>query len=139
MPRRAPTARAVLPDDRLLQITDPVHQALGTSAKLAAGRAVRGRVVVTDLDGKKISGQRDPSSELKMHLEVYRNRPDARAVVHAHPRWSTLLTMAGAPFKTVADYESALKRHQGYATYLDRAIGRFREGEEALCRCYPNS
>ncbi|MEV0726182.1 FG-GAP-like repeat-containing protein [Micromonospora purpureochromogenes] len=31
----------VLPDDRLLQITDPVHQALGTSAKLAAGRAVR--------------------------------------------------------------------------------------------------
>lgn len=37
----------------------------------------------------------------------------------------------GAPFKTIADYENALKRHAGYVRYLDRAIGRFREGEAA--------
>ncbi|HVF36745.1 MAG TPA: DUF885 domain-containing protein, partial [Sphingomicrobium sp.] len=37
----------------------------------------------------------------------------------------------GAPFKTVADYDNALKRHVGYVTLLDRAIGRFREGEAA--------
>ncbi len=37
----------------------------------------------------------------------------------------------GAPFETVTDYENALKRHAGYARYLDRAIGRFREGEAA--------
>ena len=37
----------------------------------------------------------------------------------------------GAPFKTVADYENALKRHAGYVTLLDRAIGRFKEGEAA--------
>ncbi|MEO6113785.1 MAG: DUF885 domain-containing protein, partial [Sphingomicrobium sp.] len=35
----------------------------------------------------------------------------------------------GAPFKTVADYDNALKRHAGYATLLDASIGRFREGE----------
>ena len=34
----------------------------------------------------------------------------------------------GAPFDTVADYDNALKRHKDYVTYLDRAIGRFREG-----------
>ena len=34
----------------------------------------------------------------------------------------------GAPFDTVADYNNALKRHQDYVTYLDRSIGRFREG-----------
>ncbi|GAA4029561.1 DUF885 domain-containing protein [Sphingomonas rosea] len=34
-----------------------------------------------------------------------------------------------APFKTLEDYENNLKRHAGYVAYLDRAIGRFREGE----------
>ncbi|MFL6855957.1 MAG: DUF885 domain-containing protein [Sphingomicrobium sp.] len=37
----------------------------------------------------------------------------------------------GAPFKTVTDYENALKRHAGYVVLLDRAIGRFKEGEAA--------
>jgi len=37
----------------------------------------------------------------------------------------------GAPFKTVMDYENALKRHAGYVTLLGRAIGRFKEGEAA--------
>ena len=35
----------------------------------------------------------------------------------------------GAPFKTVADYDNALKRHAGYVVLLDRSIGRFKEGE----------
>jgi L-fuculose-phosphate aldolase len=52
-------------------------------------------MVITDLDGKKLAGERDPSSELKMHLEVYRNRPDARAVVHAHPPTATGFAVAG--------------------------------------------
>src|SRR5207253_4653468 len=37
----------------------------------------------------------------------------------------------GAPFKTLADYENNLKRHKDFVTYLDRAIGRFREGEQS--------
>ena len=36
-----------------------------------------------------------------------------------------------APFKTIADYENALKRHAGYVVLLDRSIGRFKEGEAA--------
>ena len=35
---------------------------------------------------------------------------------------------SAAPFKTVTDYENALKRHDGYITFMDAAIGRFREG-----------
>lgn len=54
-------------------------------------------MVVTDLDGKKIAGERNASSELKMHLEVYRTRPDARAVVHAHPPTATGFAVAGIP------------------------------------------
>jgi L-fuculose-phosphate aldolase len=54
-------------------------------------------MVVTDFDGKKLQGDRDPSSELKMHLQVYRDRPDARAVVHAHPPTATGFAVAGIP------------------------------------------
>ena len=54
-------------------------------------------MVITDLDGKKLAGERDPSSEMQMHLEVYRQRPDARAVVHAHPPIATGFAVAGIP------------------------------------------
>ena len=51
----------------------------------------------TDLDGKKLAGERDPSSEMQMHLEVYRQRPDVQAVVHAHPPIATAFAVAGIP------------------------------------------
>jgi ribulose-5-phosphate 4-epimerase/fuculose-1-phosphate aldolase len=54
-------------------------------------------MVITDLDGKKLAGDRDPSSEMQMHLEVYRQRPDAGAVVHAHPPMATGFAVAGIP------------------------------------------
>jgi len=50
---------------------------------------------ITDLEGKKLAGDRDPSSEMQMHLEVYRQRPDAIAVVHAHPPTATGFAVAG--------------------------------------------
>jgi L-fuculose-phosphate aldolase len=52
---------------------------------------------ITDLDGRKLAGERDPSSEMLMHLEVYRQRPDVAAVVHAHPPIATGFAVAGIP------------------------------------------
>lgn len=52
---------------------------------------------ITDLEGRKLAGDRDPSSEMQMHLEVYRQRPDAGAVVHAHPPIATGFAVAGIP------------------------------------------
>jgi L-fuculose-phosphate aldolase len=52
---------------------------------------------ITDLDGRKLQGDRDPSSEMLMHLEVYRQRPDVRGVVHAHPPVATGFAVAGIP------------------------------------------
>jgi L-fuculose-phosphate aldolase len=52
---------------------------------------------ITDLDGRKLQGERDPSSEALMHLEVYRQRPDVQAVVHAHPPIATGFAVAGIP------------------------------------------
>ena len=68
-----------------------------TPKSVSKGFMTPDMMVITDLDGTKIGGERDPSSELKMHLEVYRNRPDARAVVHAHPPTATGFAVAGIP------------------------------------------
>ncbi|MBF8300052.1 MAG: mtnB 2 [Acidobacteria bacterium] len=54
-------------------------------------------MVIVDYEGGKIAGDRDPSTELPMHLEIYRNRPDANAVVHAHPPHATGFAVAGIP------------------------------------------
>ncbi len=49
-----------------------------------------------------------------------------------HTFYPTFASGKGAaPFKTVEDYENNLKRHKEFVIYLDRAIGRFREGEES--------
>lgn len=52
---------------------------------------------ITDMNGQKLEGARDPSSEMLMHLEVYRQRQDVRAVVHAHPPTATGFAVAGIP------------------------------------------
>ena len=49
-----------------------------------------------------------------------------------HTFYPTFASGKGAaPFKTLADYENNLKRHADFVTYVDRAIGRFRQGEQA--------
>lgn len=52
-------------------------------------------MVVVDLDGRHLSGVRKVTSEIGMHLAVYRARPDIRAVVHAHPPIATGFACAG--------------------------------------------
>ena len=70
---------------------------LMTPKSVCKGFMTPDMMCVTDLSGKKISGDRDPSSEALMHLEVYRQRPDVQAVVHAHPPIATGFAVAGIP------------------------------------------
>ena len=51
-------------------------------------------IIKVDRDGKKLEGKLNPSSEIKMHMRVYRERPDVNAVVHAHPPVATAFTVA---------------------------------------------
>ena len=60
-----------------------------TPSGVSKGRMTPDMLLVMDLEGKVVEGDRHPSSEGKMHLAVYRGRPDVRAVVHAHPPVST--------------------------------------------------
>ncbi len=52
-------------------------------------------IVKVDLHGHKISGKGKPSTELPMHMMIYRLRPDVRAVVHCHPPAATGFAAAG--------------------------------------------
>ena len=52
-------------------------------------------LVITDLEGRQLSGERKFSSELAMHLLFYRMRPDVNAICHAHPPTATGFAAAG--------------------------------------------
>jgi L-fuculose-phosphate aldolase len=70
---------------------------LMTPKSVCKGFMTPDMMCVTDLEGRKLQGDRDPSSEMLMHLEVYRQRPDVQAVVHAHPPTATGFAVAGIP------------------------------------------
>jgi len=71
------------------------NRLLTTPKGVSKGFMTPDMIVTTDFEGHKISGDRDPSSELLMHLGVYHHRPDVRAVVHAHPPTATGFAVAG--------------------------------------------
>jgi L-fuculose-phosphate aldolase len=52
-----------------------------------------------DPDGKPLRGGAPVSTEIRMHLRIYADRPDIRAVVHAHPPTATGFAVAGIPLR----------------------------------------
>jgi L-fuculose-phosphate aldolase len=70
---------------------------LTTPTCLSKGMMTPDDLVVTDVQGRRLSGTRPPSTELAMHLLIYRFRPDVYAICHAHPPIATGFAAAGVP------------------------------------------
>jgi len=51
-------------------------------------------IVVVDLDGKVVEGERSPTSEKSLHLECYRAYPEVGGVVHCHARYASMFAVA---------------------------------------------
>jgi len=68
---------------------------LATPTGVSKGFMTESMLVRLDRDGNVLSGRLKPSSEIKMHLRLYRELPDIGAVVHAHPPKATTLAAAG--------------------------------------------
>lgn len=89
-------------NDGNLSVRLGVDHILITPSGLCKGRLSPGDMLTLDLEGQVLKPATDPrlkpSSETPMHLEVYRRRPDVRAVIHAHPTFATALTVTGRPF-----------------------------------------
>jgi len=73
---------------------------LCTPTLMSKGMMEADDLVVVDESGHKLTGRREVSSEIAMHLFIYRNRPDVNAVVHAHPPTATGYAAAGIPLDT---------------------------------------
>jgi L-fuculose-phosphate aldolase len=75
------------------------EQVLITPSGICKGRMEVEDLLTVDLNGKVLQAdpgrKSEPSSETPMHLEAYKQRPDVRAVIHAHPVFATVLTVAG--------------------------------------------
>lgn len=65
-------------------------------------------LVLMDTDGNVIRGNYKPSSEMKMHLRVYKENPNVKAVVHAHPPAATSYAIAGLPLNRAILTESVM-------------------------------
>ncbi len=66
-----------------------------TPTGVSKGYMTPDMLVKLNLEGEVLEGNLRPSSEVKMHLRVYREDPSIQAVVHAHPMHATLFAIAG--------------------------------------------
>ncbi|MDR3555152.1 MAG: class II aldolase/adducin family protein, partial [Syntrophobacteraceae bacterium] len=69
-----------------------------TPGGVSKGEIAPEEIAKTGMEGTLLEGPLKPSSEIRMHLLVYRTRPDVSAIVHAHPPMATAFTIAGFPF-----------------------------------------
>lgn len=80
------------------------RRVLATPSGLAKGFMSPEQLIVVDYDGNRVdespaNAHLKPTSELLMHLECYKRRPDVNGVVHAHPPTAVALTVAGYNFQ----------------------------------------
>jgi L-fuculose-phosphate aldolase len=73
------------------------NRILSTPTSMCKGMMHASDMVIVNMEGSRVAGRRSVSSEIGMHLLIYRNRPDVRSVVHAHPRTATGFAAAGIP------------------------------------------
>ena len=90
----------VAANDGNISVKVAENRLLITPSGVSKGRMTPEMLLVTDMDGIVIEGERHPSREGKMHLEVYRGRPDVNAVVHAHPPVSTAFAVCRRGLET---------------------------------------
>lgn len=68
-----------------------------TPTGMSKGYLSPDQLIKVNLSGIQTEGYLKPSSELPFHLRVYQIRPDVKAVVHAHPPFSTAFAVSGVP------------------------------------------
>ncbi len=89
-----------------------------------------GALLIVDLAGKVLEGRRKPFSELELHLAIYRARPEAESVIHAHPPVATAFGLVGLELAPIAVPEIVVSLGEKIPT-LPRALPK---DEEALKR-----
>lgn len=84
----------VASNDGNISVRVAEDEILITCTGVSKGYMSASDILRVNIEGKVLSGEKKPSSEMKMHLAVYRNRPDVFAVCHAHPQKATAFAVA---------------------------------------------
>ncbi len=79
-----------------------------TPSGLCKGFLTTEDIIVIDLDGNLLEGNKKPSSETKMHLKIYNSREDIKGIVHAHPPVATGFACAGLGLEQSLTAETVL-------------------------------
>lgn len=85
MPGTSGNLSVKLSDDRILATPTGCNKLLLKAVDM----------IVADMDGHRITGTRNVTSEIGMHLTIYQNRSDVQAVIHSHPPIATGFACAG--------------------------------------------
>jgi L-fuculose-phosphate aldolase len=73
------------------------REVLCTPTMVSKGYMKTSDICKVDYEGKQLAGSKKRTSEVLLHLAVYKNRPDVMAVVHCHPPHATAFAVAHEP------------------------------------------
>lgn len=68
-------------------------------------------IVLLDFDEQRIEGTRTPSTETRLHIEIYRQRPDVNAVVHVHSTLASAFAVAGKSIPVILEETAQVIGH----------------------------
>src|SRR5881398_3174418 len=84
-------------NDGNITIRTGENEVLCTPTMVSKGFLKPEDICKVDLDGKQLAGTRKRTSEVLLHLAIYKVRPDIKAVVHCHPPYATAFAVAHEP------------------------------------------
>ncbi len=79
-----------------------------TPSGVSLGYVKEDEIVLVDINGKILAGGKNPSSELQLHLEVYRNK-DVGGIVHTHSSYATGFAMSGIKIERLEGFGERTK------------------------------
>ncbi len=95
--KRVYSNRWVASNDGNISIRIGPNAVLCTPTGMSKGYLTTDQLVKVDMDGNKLEGELEASSEVKIHLDVFKNKEGINSAVHAHPPYSTAYAVAGIP------------------------------------------
>lgn len=103
------------------------NKVLCTPTGISKGFLKPDDICMVDLEGKQLSGKRKRTSEILLHLAIYKARPDVKAVVHSHPPHATAFAIANVELPTCIHPEAEVflgaVRTAKYVTPGDTRLG----------------
>jgi L-fuculose-phosphate aldolase len=100
---------------------------LCTPTGISKGNLKPEDICTVDMEGKQVSGKRKRTSEILLHLAIYKARPDVKAVVHSHPPHATAFAIANVELPTCIHPEAEVflgaVRTAKYVTPGDTRLG----------------